>query len=201
MDRAAARDHDGGRSGFVADQYGRRTWRRIRPLQPARRGRDRLRVRLVGGGIGRSSRRVTVGEQRLGREVDESTQSRRHKSVGGPKNAELAGIDEIIVKNGTQTAIAQGFPCQEIRHVGNAQSRNRRAAQSFHVVAGQWRGTTEGINPLCFGETPYLELSGGGKTKAKAIVLLQIVGEPRRAAALQIGWRRAKNEMKWAKPA
>src|ERR1700722_20899794 len=60
MGRAAARDHDGWRAGAVADQHGRRTWRRTGPLQPARRGRDRLRVRLVGGGIGRSSRSVSV---------------------------------------------------------------------------------------------------------------------------------------------
>src|SRR5450631_839675 len=60
MGRAAARDHDGRRSGAVAHQYGRRTWRRTGPLQPARRGRDRLCVRLVGGGIGRSSRGVSA---------------------------------------------------------------------------------------------------------------------------------------------
>ncbi len=52
MDRAAARDHDRRRAGAVAHQYGRRPWRRVRPLQPARRSRDCLRICAVGGGTG-----------------------------------------------------------------------------------------------------------------------------------------------------
>ena len=58
MDRAAAPNHDRRRPGVVAHQYGRRPWRRVRPLQPARRGRDRLCVRIVGGGIGSQRRSV-----------------------------------------------------------------------------------------------------------------------------------------------
>jgi len=34
MDCAAAPDHDRRRPGAVAHQYGRRPWRRLRPLQP-----------------------------------------------------------------------------------------------------------------------------------------------------------------------
>ena len=52
MDRAAARHHDGRRPGIAAHQHGRRPRRRVRPFQPARRGRDRLCVRAVGGGNG-----------------------------------------------------------------------------------------------------------------------------------------------------
>ncbi len=55
MDRAAARHHDRRRPGAVAHQYGRRPWRRLGPLQPARRSRDRLCVRAVGGGDGGSN--------------------------------------------------------------------------------------------------------------------------------------------------
>ena len=53
MDRAAARHHDRRRPGAVAHQHGRRPRRRLGPLPPARRGRDRLCVCAVGGGIGR----------------------------------------------------------------------------------------------------------------------------------------------------
>ena len=52
MDRTVARDHDRRRPGIVAHQHGRRPWRRIGPLQPARRSRDRVCVRAVGGGDG-----------------------------------------------------------------------------------------------------------------------------------------------------
>ena len=52
MDRAAARHHERRRPGAVAHQYGRRPWRRVRPLQPPRRSRDRLCVCAVGGGVG-----------------------------------------------------------------------------------------------------------------------------------------------------
>ena len=58
MDRAVARDHDRRRPGAVAHQYGRRPWRRVRPLQPPRRSRDRLRVRAMGGGNGGERRGV-----------------------------------------------------------------------------------------------------------------------------------------------
>ena len=50
MDRAAARDHDRRRTGAVAHQHGRRPRRRVGPIQPARRDRDCVRVRAVGGG-------------------------------------------------------------------------------------------------------------------------------------------------------
>ena len=49
MDRAAARHHDRRRPGAAAHQHGRRPRRRLGPLQPARRSRDRLRLRAVGG--------------------------------------------------------------------------------------------------------------------------------------------------------
>ena len=52
MDRAAARHHVGWRPRAAAHQHGRRPWRRVRPLQPARRNRDRLCVCAVGGGAG-----------------------------------------------------------------------------------------------------------------------------------------------------
>ena len=42
----------GGGPVLLAHQHGRRPWRRVRPLQPARRSRDRLCVRAVGGGNG-----------------------------------------------------------------------------------------------------------------------------------------------------
>ena len=59
MDRAAARDHARWRPGAVAHQYGRRPWRRVGSLQPARRSRDRLCVCAVGGGTGRQERGVS----------------------------------------------------------------------------------------------------------------------------------------------
>ena len=59
MDRAAARDHARWRPGAVAHQHGRRPWRRVGSLQPARRGRDRLCVCAVGGGIGGEERGVS----------------------------------------------------------------------------------------------------------------------------------------------
>src|SRR6516162_9522659 len=52
MDRTAARDHDRRRPGAVAHQYGRRPWRRLGTFQPARRGRNRLCLCVVGGGNG-----------------------------------------------------------------------------------------------------------------------------------------------------
>ena len=67
MDRAAARHHDRRRPGAAADQHGRRPWRRLRPLQPPRRSRDRLCVRAVGGGIGGRGR-VTAPSPRTGGE-------------------------------------------------------------------------------------------------------------------------------------
>ena len=58
MDRAAARNHDRRRPGAAPHQHGRRPWRRVRPLQPARRDRDRLCVCVVGGGNGGEGGRV-----------------------------------------------------------------------------------------------------------------------------------------------
>ena len=52
VDRAIARDHDRGRPGTASHQHGRRPWRRVWPLQPSRRSRDRVCVRAVGGGNG-----------------------------------------------------------------------------------------------------------------------------------------------------
>ena len=59
VDRAAARHHERRRAGAAAHQYGRRPWRRVRPFQPPRRSRDRLRLRAVGGGDGGEGRGVT----------------------------------------------------------------------------------------------------------------------------------------------
>ena len=57
MDRAAARHDDRRRPRAPAHQHGRRTWRRIGPLQPSRRGGDRLCVCLV---VGRAGRSLTI---------------------------------------------------------------------------------------------------------------------------------------------
>ena len=48
-DCAAARDYDRRRTRAVANQHGRRPWRRVGPFQPPRRNRDRLCVCVMGG--------------------------------------------------------------------------------------------------------------------------------------------------------
>src|ERR1700751_3155210 len=58
MDRATAPHHDRRRPGGVARQYGCGSWRRVRAIQPARRGRDRLRLCTVVGGDGGEERGV-----------------------------------------------------------------------------------------------------------------------------------------------
>ena len=60
MGRAAARDHDRRRPGAAAHQHGRRPRRRVRPLRPARRSRDRVWVCAVGGGVGGEGGGVAV---------------------------------------------------------------------------------------------------------------------------------------------
>ena len=59
------------RPGAAAHQHGRRPRRRVRPLRPARRSRDRLCLRAVGGRVGGEGRGVNrSAPQRISEFVD-----------------------------------------------------------------------------------------------------------------------------------
>ncbi len=93
MGRAAARDHDRRRPGAAAHQHGGRPWRRVRPLRPARRGRARLCLRTVGGGIDspgarcksrQPSKGLTAGQELLPQPGVRSANASSSPGSGGP---------------------------------------------------------------------------------------------------------------------